>query len=130
MVKTEKELQNEIIEFLKIIGVYCWYQNTVGVYDPTKKAFRRQSKHSMKGVADILGIIQGRMLAVEVKTPTGSISPEQRIFLAQINSNGGIGFIARSVEQCASQLLSHLPSNENLKRFCKEYVAQGSTSDH
>ena len=57
------------------------------------------------GSADLIGIAPGgRFLAVEVKVPAsaarraGRVSPEQRDFLAAINAAGGIGGIARSVD--------------------------------
>lgn len=87
------------------------------------------STHFIRGVSDILGIIQGRFLAIEVKSAIGRLTDEQRVFLANINNNGGIAFCARSVEQAAEQLLSHFPNNENLKRFAKQYV-DSKGADH
>lgn len=131
MKKLEKEIQNEILEFLKIIGVYCWPNQSVGIFDPVKKIYRKsKSRHHLNGVSDILGIINGRFLAIEVKSATGQLSGEQRIFLARVNENGGIAFVARSVEQAAESLLKHFPSNDRLRKFTKEYVSQGSTCDH
>ena len=127
----EKKIENDILVFLRTIGVYCWKNQSVGIYDPVKKIYRKSNNvFHIKGVADIIGIIQGRFLAIEVKTPAGSLTPEQRIFLAKINEEGGIGFVARSVEQAAENLLKFFPKNENLKRFCKDYVANGSHADH
>lgn len=51
-----------------------------------------------KGVADILGCYQGRMIAIEVKTPRGVVKPEQEAFLKNVRAEGGIAFVARSVE--------------------------------
>lgn len=131
MKQSEKEIENSILEFLKIIGVYCWKNQSVGIYDQAKKIYRKpNSRHHLNGVSDILGIIQGRFLAIEVKSATGSLTGEQRIFLARVNENGGIAFVARSVEQAAESLLKHFPNNENLKKFTKEYISQGSTCDH
>jgi len=76
-----------------------------------------------------LGVIQGRFLAIEVKSKKGVISDDQRIFIRKIQEEGGIAFVARSVEQCASQLLAFFPENHKLKQFCKEYV-QSKGMDH
>lgn len=37
--------------------------------------------------------------AVEVKTPKGRITPAQQAFLVAVQSAGGIGIVARSVEE-------------------------------
>lgn len=52
-----------------------------------------------RGVSDILGILpDGRFLAIEVKTRTGRVSEYQASFLYEITKNGGVAFVARSVE--------------------------------
>ena len=38
-----------------------------------------------KGIADILGIYNGKFLAIEIKTARGRVSPEQQRFLANVN---------------------------------------------
>ncbi len=125
----EKEIENEILRFLKIIGVFCWKQNNVGIFDPIRKVYRRpKSPHIIKGVSDILGIISGRMLAIEVKSKTGRISDEQRIFLAKINQEGGIAFVTRSLPQTIEQLLPCLPNNQHLKEFAKRYLDKETLS--
>lgn len=139
----EKKIQNEILGFLRTIGVMCWTQNNVGVFDPTKKIFRKNNgPYHLKGISDILGIIPyyyqdsndnhspkclGRFLAIEVKSETGVISPEQRIFIAKINEEGGIAFATRSLENCISQLLKFFPENQRLKQFAKDYAKSGGT---
>ena len=51
-----------------------------------------------KGVSDILGCYMGRMLAVEIKSPNGKLSEDQQRFIDNVNAAGGIGFVARSVD--------------------------------
>lgn len=49
------------------------------------------------GSSDLIGwTAEGRFLAIEVKTPTGSVKKEQAQFLAAVNAAGGLGFVARS----------------------------------
>jgi len=53
----------------------------------------------LKGVADVLGVLpDGRFLAVECKTATGRISPEQDAFIRNVNLRGGLAFVARGLE--------------------------------
>jgi predicted RecB family endonuclease len=57
------------------------------------------------GVADILGIMKdGRLLAIEVKSPTGRLSPHQQTFLGETTARGGLTFVARSVEETEQRL--------------------------
>lgn len=50
-----------------------------------------------KGCSDVIGQLRdGRLLAVEVKSPTGHLSPEQQQFLDTVNQAGGCAFVARN----------------------------------
>lgn len=103
---TEKEVENLILEYLWSKGIYAWKNQSTGVYDPTKKVFRKsKSKFQINGVSDILGILDGgRLLAIEVKKPVkNSRTPErlyniasddQKKFIDCINSSGGLAFVA------------------------------------
>ena len=57
-----------------------------------------------KGVPDILGIYKGQFLGIEVKTEKGKVSPEQEAFLENIRKHGGIGFVARSIDDVIDHL--------------------------
>lgn len=82
--------------------------DSVGIFDPKKKIYRTNwSLYRMKGVADILGIFDGKPLAIEVKSKTGRLTPEQAAFLARWKSMGGIGIVARSIEDVRSALEQH-----------------------
>jgi len=50
------------------------------------------------GVPDILAVIDGRFIALEVKTPTGRTSPIQEYQIKKIQEAGGTAIVARSVE--------------------------------
>lgn len=51
------------------------------------------------GGSDLIGWTRdGRFAAVEVKTPTGRVSAEQKAFIDAVNRSGGIAGVARSVE--------------------------------
>lgn len=79
---TEKEITKEIRSALKVLGIFHWKVH--------------QGLGSVPGVPDILGIYKGRMLGIEVKTKNGKLSDHQKRFMARINGNGGIAFVARS----------------------------------
>ena len=84
-------------------GIFAFKIKTVGTFDPRTKGFRRAGKWYKKGVADILGIYRGRFFAIEVKkpkdlTPKGRLSENQKIFLKEVQDNGGIAIVAHSIE--------------------------------
>ncbi len=56
------------------------------------------------GGADLIGMFRGRFVAVEIKTPIGRQSKEQREFQALIERKGGIYVVLRSVEQALTWL--------------------------
>ena len=65
-----------------------------------------------KGVPDIMGIIpshinkarSGHLLGIEVKTLRGKLSDHQSRFIDRINREGGLAFVARSVDDVIDNL--------------------------
>jgi len=103
--KSEKEIQNEILEYLTKGGYLCWRNNNVGLYDVRLGTFRRKGKYQMLGVSDIFLIVgDGRFVAIEVKSKKGKISEYQQNFIDLINQNGGIAFVARNIEDVEKNL--------------------------
>lgn len=101
----EKAIENSILSFLKAHGIFCFKVDTVGIFDPTKKIYRKKNSiHHIKGVSDILGIYKGRMLAVEVKSAKGRLTEEQQDFLNKVNEEGGFGLMARSIDDVDQML--------------------------
>jgi penicillin-binding protein-related factor A (putative recombinase) len=104
---TEKDIEKSILRFLEFTpNCFAWKNNTTGIYDPTKKVFRKsRNKYAINGVSDILGVYHGRFLAIEVKRPSNKERPEhQKTFIDLINRHGGIAFFATSVEEVKRQL--------------------------
>jgi hypothetical protein len=117
-VTPEKAIQNEILSFLRSLGCYCWQVYNGAVYDQKRQVYRKsRSAYTINGVSDILGIFNGRFLAIEVKSKTGIVSEHQRVFLRRINEEGGIAFVARSARQAALELGKHFPEDENIRRY-------------
>lgn len=99
----ENLVKNAIFLYLQTIKAVVplfWQNASVGIYDPGKGCFRRPvSKFQISGVSDILGILaDGRFIAIEVKSKKGRLSIDQNIFLEEIKRNGGVAFMARSVD--------------------------------
>ena len=84
----------EVMTALKSHSSVAWIhrQNTGSL-----RVGKRFIRFGWPGCSDILGQLRdGRFLACEVKSPTGKPTPEQSAFISQINSNGGLAFIARN----------------------------------
>lgn len=100
----ETAIVKACLQFLQAKGVYCWRNNTTGIYNKKSGGY---FFHGLSGVSDILGIIpqkcpcalQGVFLAVEVKSAKGKVSEAQDAFLKQINERGGFGIVVHSVEE-------------------------------
>jgi hypothetical protein len=97
---SETDIQRSIMDFLHARGIFCWRNNSTGIYDPVRKIYRKNTgKYSINGVSDILGILPGgKFLAIEVKSASGKLSDDQKFFINQIKLKGGVAFTARSIE--------------------------------
>ena len=107
MVTKEKDIERQILDFLVSCSIFVFKVNTVGVWDPVKSIYRLpKSQHIIRGIADIIGIYQGKFLAIEVKTPKRKklLSEEQKLFLDTVKSQGGIALVATCVEDVIEAL--------------------------
>ena len=104
----EKEIENQILHYLRGIGIFCWKTENQGTFDARKGIYRRKSGPGrMLGISDIIGcLFDGRLFACEVKSEKGRLSEPQKIFLDHVNAQGGVGFMARSVQDVRDELRS------------------------
>lgn len=102
----ESLIKKQIIAYLDMCGITNWQIFTTGI--PDFKSGKRFRKNPSKGVSDIQGILapNGRHLAIEVKTKTGRVTPEQNAHIERVNAAGGVAFVARSVEDVIEGLRS------------------------
>lgn len=105
----ESQVQARILLALSNAGCTVWRCETAGawvgrvVHQISKTVTIAEARmiHAglTKGGSDIIGIApDGRFLAVEVKTTTGRIRPEQQRFIDAVIAAGGVAGIARSAE--------------------------------
>jgi len=96
---SETDIMRAIRVAVNATGKATLWRNNVG-FDKDKKV-----KYGLgKGSADLVGFLHstGRILAVEVKTSVGRLSPEQKAYLSFVAERGGIAGVARSVEEAFS----------------------------
>lgn len=109
----EHEIEMQILDWLnRQPQCMAVKYESMGVYDPTKKVFRKPGKF-VQGV-DIVGQWKKRGLPyavplwIEVKKPKAKTSPErlkmQKSFIEKVRRYGGIAFFANSIEEVRHQL--------------------------
>jgi hypothetical protein len=104
----EGQIKRSILEYLSNRGIFCWINQSVGL-----RGRKNNSRFSGNGTSDILGIFQGSLLAIEVKTKTGKVSERQQKFIDEINSRGGIAGVCRTIDD-VEELLKR-PRYDNQK---------------
>lgn len=98
LVNAETNIMNRILLAASDDGHRLFRNNIGGYRDPKTGRWVRYGVGGTGG-SDLLGIARdGRFFAVEVKTATGRIRPEQADFIRMIRSLGGFAGIARSPE--------------------------------
>ena len=88
---TEQQITQQIRQVLKICRVWHW------------KSWQGPMSFP-KGISDVLGCYQGRFLAIEIKKHGGRVSPDQQKFIDRVNDEGGIAFVAWSVDDVVKRL--------------------------
>ena len=84
----------------------CWRQNS-GTFQERNRdgSVRYIRANTQRGMSDIMGaMMDGRTLAIEVKSRTGRMRPGQEEFLASIRAAGGVAGVCRSVEDAVRLL--------------------------
>jgi len=88
--ETEKDITASIRKYLNLVGIFHW-KNWGGPM-------------STQGIPDILGCWKGRMIGIEVKTSKGRLNEKQKAFIERINEEGGLAFVAQSVDDVIKNL--------------------------
>lgn len=78
-------------------GCVAYRINNVGVWDAEKQIYRKGN--TQKGIFDISAVIRGRAAWIEIKAGRDKASREQLIFKQEIETAGGLAFIAYSTDE-------------------------------
>ena len=116
--KPEAAALLEVLKALRTHPLVAWAERQ---NSGAAKVGNRFIRFGWAGCADVLGQLRdGRFLAVEVKSPTGRLRPEQAVFLERINQAGGVGFMARDLRDVLREL--------STKQGCKQTaISKGIT---
>lgn len=100
---TESQLQDAIrLALGREPDLVLWRNNCGSAV--MRNGFRVTFGIGNPGGADLIGIYRGRFVAIEIKTPIGRQSPEQRAFQSLVERKGGIYVVLRSVEDARAWL--------------------------
>jgi hypothetical protein len=92
----------EVLKALKAHPAVAWCER---INSGAAKVGNRSIRFGFKGCPDVLGQLRdGRLLGVEVKSPTGKLRPEQSVFLERIRGAGGVAFMARDLRDVMREL--------------------------
>jgi hypothetical protein len=81
-------------------GIGCaWRNNTVAVYDPKRKVYRRSGDRSAIGTADVVACVEGRYYEFEVKVGNDRMSEGQRAHQKRVIDSAGIYIVVHSTDE-------------------------------
>lgn len=104
MGSSEGKIERECLVWLnKEHGGLWWKNASVGIYDQEAGTYRKGNVFQINGVSDIIGIKDGAVWFIEVKTNTGVQSMAQIAFEKQIKKHGGNYLLVRSL----GELIEH-----------------------
>jgi len=82
----EQDIQKAVMNYLTLVGYFVFKNSTTGIY---KKDTGHYIPAQTKGVADLTAIKNGKVVMLEIKTPTGKMSDNQKSFQQQWEAKGG-----------------------------------------
>lgn len=103
---SEKEIQDSIVDYLSRCSSIAWVRRmNSGLFRVKDHYGVRWIRAGFEGCPDIMAqTTKGQFVAIEVKNFEGCATPEQIDFLQAVRAGGGIGIIARSVDDVISAL--------------------------
>lgn len=103
MMPKEKQIQDSILEWLTMVKIFHYRQNT-GAFarEYTRKdgsQGRGFVKFGTKGASDIVCVVKGHYIAIEVKDHKGKQSEDQKEFQRAVEEAGGTYVLVRSLDE-------------------------------
>lgn len=95
MISTEKDTQKACIQLLEAHRIFFYRQNT-GAYKTERGGF---VKFGFPGATDIVAVIRGIYVGIEVKDVRGQLNENQEIFKARLEKAGGIYLTIRNIDE-------------------------------
>ena len=99
MTTPANKLTTAVMKKLHAAGIFCWRQNNMPVYDPKlNNGYGGYRAHAgLKGVPDIICIIKGQFVGLEIKAGKDKLSEHQILFKKMCKRNGGKYLVVKKV---------------------------------
>lgn len=99
--KLESEIQREICDWLATTPVLFWRSNNIPPPARPGSAFKFRAlpKYVPRGLPDLIAIVDGHILCIEVKRPGMKLRPEQAEFGAKLVMAGASYHVVHSLEE-------------------------------
>jgi hypothetical protein len=106
MKKREADIQQTIRLALGLEPGLVLWRNQVGVAVFEGPVSRYTVPYGLggKGGSDLVGLLNGRFIALEIKCPGGRVSAEQLGFIDCVRSNGGFAAIVHDVTEARAAI--------------------------
>lgn len=105
----EKDIELAICHYLRAKGIFFWKNPTAGFFDRKLKMFRKQtSPYAINGAPDLIAIMNGRFIGIEIKSPKGVQSEAQKDFERRCVKANGKYFLVRSLDDLETVLKGEL----------------------
>ena len=89
------ELTKSVIyDLIHVRGAAAYRINNVGIWDAKRGTYRKGG--TVKGIPDIIGVLDGRFIGIEIKYGTDRQSADQKVVEQEIQGAGGVYFIAKT----------------------------------
>ena|SRR3990167_8183091 len=95
LIEKESDIQYTILEYLRMKKVFCYKSNNVGIFNKKTGSY---IPSTVKGLPDIICVIDGKYIGIEVKSKIGKQSEDQKNFQKNLIKAGGMYILAKSVE--------------------------------
>ena len=89
-------LTQSIIKWLELNGHYCSRIQSQGQYNPTLGQWTKSTVR--RGIGDLMAIINGKMVMIEIKTGTDRQSEWQKQTQKEVEASGGVYIIAKDFD--------------------------------
>lgn len=96
---TETQFKQKMIEMIRLEFPEVW--------------FKKISDRFQSGIPDIIGCMNGRFFAIELKVPGGRLDRLQAYEIQRIGKAGGVANVCYSIEQVRAFLQSMAPQRRN-----------------
>ena len=95
MKSTEKETQSACLQLLEAMGVFHYRQNS-GAFKAAHGSFIR---FGSPGAPDIVAVIKGRYIGIEIKDLKAKQNENQLIFQGRLEKAGGVYIVIRNIDE-------------------------------